>query len=281
MIAVAGGMGAAVAWAVATLCSARSSRIIGAPASLAWAMIAGLVILAPWLASTGLPAVDAAAAAWLVAGGVGNVAGLLLLYRALQLGKVGVVAPIVSTEGGVTALIAVAAGAALGGLQALALVVVVLGVVLTAGAGRVRAEGGGTHEPAVRWAGAAAVAFGAGLYATGRASDLVPLAWAIAPPRIVGVLVIAMPLLARAALRRSAQAVPFAVLAGGCEVLGFLSFAIGSREGIAVAAVLASLTGAVAAGLGRVLFGERLRPSQVAGVAAVVAGVATLSALNA
>jgi hypothetical protein len=44
----------------------------------------------------------------------------------------------------------------------------------------------------------------------------------------------------------------FAVLAGWCEV-GFLSFAAGSRGGIAVAAVLASLTrGGGPAGTGRV-----------------------------
>ena len=278
MVAVAGGMGAAVAWALATICSARSSRIVGPSASLAWAMLAGLVVITPWLVAAGWPDIGAATAGWLALGGAANVGGLLLLYRALQLGEVGVVAPVVSTEGGVTALIAVAAGATLGGLQALALVAVVAGVVLTTGGGRAVARGAVARAPAL-WAGAAAVTFGAGLYATGRASDLVPLAWAIAPPRIVGVLVIALPLLVRAALRSSPGAVPFAVLAGCCEVLGFLSFAAGSRHGIAVAAVLASLTGAVAAALGRLVFGERLRRSQMAGIGLIVLGVATVSAL--
>ena len=51
--------------------------------------------------------------AWLVIGGVGNAGGLLLVYRGLRVGKVGVVAPIASTEGAIAALIAILAGESL------------------------------------------------------------------------------------------------------------------------------------------------------------------------
>jgi drug/metabolite transporter (DMT)-like permease len=64
-------------------------------------------------------------------------------------------------------------------------------------------------------------------------------------------------------------------------VAGLGSYALGAREGIAVAAVLASLFGALAAVLAAVLFGERLARVQVAGVGTIAAGVALLTALHA
>ena len=51
---------------------------------------------------------------WLVVAGGGNVVGLLLVYGALRVGKVSIVAPIISTEGAIAAVLAVAAGEAIG-----------------------------------------------------------------------------------------------------------------------------------------------------------------------
>ena len=76
-------------------------------------------------------------------------------------------------------------------------------------------------------------------------------------------------------------ALPLVVASGLCEVGGFASFALGSRHGIAVAAVLASQFAAVAAVSAYVLFHERLTRLQLAGAVAIVAGVAGLTALQA
>ena len=46
--------------------------------------------------------------AWAVLAGAGSAVGLSLMYRALRLGKVGVVAPIASTEGALAAVFSVA-----------------------------------------------------------------------------------------------------------------------------------------------------------------------------
>jgi len=64
-------------------------------------------------------------------------------------------------------------------------------------------------------------------------------------------------------------------------VLGFFSFTIGARHGIAVTAVLASQFAAFAAIASYWLFGERLSRVQASGVATVIAGVAVLSLLRA
>jgi len=71
------------------------------------------------------------------------------------------------------------------------------------------------------------------------------------------------------------------LLAGVAEVVGFASFALGARHGIAVSAVLASEFGAVAAPAAFVLFHERMVRLQVVGIAAIATGVAVLSALQA
>jgi drug/metabolite transporter (DMT)-like permease len=55
---------------------------------------------------------------------------------------------------------------------------------------------------------------------------------------------------------------------------------LGARHGIAIAAVLSSQFGTFAAILGYLVLGERLSRVQVCGVAAVVAGVAALSAFS-
>ena len=56
MIAVLGGFGAAVAWAVSTLCSSRSSRMIGPASVVAWMALTGLVLLMPLILAEGVPA---------------------------------------------------------------------------------------------------------------------------------------------------------------------------------------------------------------------------------
>src|SRR5581483_2037119 len=126
---VLGGLGAALAWAVSTVCSSRSSRLIHPLSVVAWVMLVGLVIAAPAAAITGVPArLHGSALAWLALAGIGNVVGLALEYFALRVGQVGVVAPLISTEGAIAALIAVIVGEALAPGVGLALAVVATGV---------------------------------------------------------------------------------------------------------------------------------------------------------
>jgi drug/metabolite transporter (DMT)-like permease len=286
MLAILGGLGAALAWATATLCSSRSTRMIGEAPVLGWVMVVGLLAVAPALAAGPGPGpLDGATIGWLALSGIGNAGGLLLAYRALRFGQVGIVAPIVSTEGAITAVIALLAGESLSTAVWATLAVIVAGIVLSAtheddapGPGVVsRADARQAALAAV----CAALAFGVSLYGTGRLSSDLPVAWIVMPARVAGVVAVALPLLVAGRLTLTRAAAPLVIGAGLCEVLGFVSFALGARHGIAVAAVLASQFAAIAALVAYVLFGERLARVQVAGVAAIVAGVAVLSALQA
>jgi drug/metabolite transporter (DMT)-like permease len=282
MWAILGGLGAAVSWAITSLTAARASRLIGSYSTLAWVMLIGLVVVAPVALAQGRPdALGGSSGGWLVLAGLANVGGLLLVYTGFRLGGVGVVAPISSAEGAVAAVIAVAAGESLGAGTAVALLAIVLGVVLVAGAQSDVPDLDRIDPRAALFGVAAAAAFGTGLYATGRASLDLPISWAILPPRVFGVAFVLVPLLLARRLRLSRAALPWVVASGLAEVTGFVSYAIGARHGIAVTAVLASQFAALAAIAATVLFGEHLGRTGVAGVAVIAAGVAVVSALNA
>ena len=282
MLAVLGGLGAALAFATTTLCASRSTRMIGPFSVLAWTMLVGFCIVVPWAALEGRPAgfggVDVV---WLAAAGLGNAGGLLLTYAALRVGKVGVIAPIVSTEGAAAATISILAGEQIAEGSGLTLGVIALGIVLAAAAREPAAETTRASSKLVPlYAVSAALCFGVSIYATGRASDDLPVGWAIAPPRLAGVVFVALPLLASSRLRLTRPALPLVAVGGVAEVVGFASYALGSRHGIAVSAVLASQFAAIAAIAAYFLFHERLTPVQLAGVVLICVGVAALILLQ-
>ncbi|HEX4525991.1 MAG TPA: DMT family transporter [Gaiellaceae bacterium] len=281
MLAILGGLGAALAWATTTLAASRASRLIDIRSLLASVMLVGLLVAAPAAVIAGVPpALDAHSLAWMAVSGAGNVVGLLFTYAALQIGKVGLVAPITSTEGAVAAVIAVVLGEQLAPGSGVTLAAIAVGVSLAA-VSRGGEEVRRSDLRVIVLAAGAALSFGFGLYATGRVGEDLGIAWAVLPPRVVGVVAIAIPLALTRRWRMRRTAVPYVVVAGLCEVLGFASYAVGARHGLAVSAVLASQFAAIAAVVGYFAFHERLAPIQVAGIVMIVAGVSVLSALQA
>jgi drug/metabolite transporter (DMT)-like permease len=281
MLAIVGGLGAAVVFAAVTLINSRASGMIGPTRLLGWVMLVGLAIVGPLAALEGVPdGLDGDAVTWLIVAGVGNVVGLLLAYAALRSGKVGIVAPIVSTQGAVAAVIAVIAGESLAPGTGVLLALIALGVFVAGTDGSEATSNGGQSRAAV-YAVAAAVAIGASLYATGRASVELPVVWALLPSRALGFLAVTVPLLLRQGLRIGRDVLPLVVASGVCEVAGFALFAWGARHGIAVTAVLASLFGAIAATAAYFLFRERLARVQLVAIAVIVIAVAVLSGVQA
>ncbi len=283
MLAVLGGVGAALAWTVSTLCSSRSSRLIAPTAVVAWVMVFGLILTAPIAAANGIPKhLISGSGIWLLVGGGGNVIGLMLAYRALRIGKVGLVSPITSTEGAIAAVIAVIAGESLALSVAATLIVIVFGVCLAAiPSDALEHKERLAHPRAVAFAIAAAVSFGISLYGTGRAGAVFPSAWVVLSARLIGVPVIAAPLALRGRLELTRRALPLVIASGIAEVVGFFSYTDGSRHGIAIASVLASQFAATSALGAFLLFKERLSRLQLLGVVIVICGVGVLSALTA
>jgi drug/metabolite transporter (DMT)-like permease len=283
MIAVLGGLGAATAWAISTLCSSRSSRMIDPTSVVAWVMALGLVVAVPPAIAVGVPAhLDGGPGGWLLLSGGANVAGLMLAYRAMRVGQVSLIAPIISTEGAIAAVIALVAGESLAPGVGATLAMIAAGVVVASvppsGAD---ATDGGRHRTALLFAVGAAALFGASLYATGKAGAELPSAWVALPARVIGTVVVAGPLALTGRLARPGRALKFVAASGVAEVAGFYAFTAGARHGIAVAAVLSSQFAAISVLVAYVLFKERLGRLQLSGITLVIVGVAVLSALRA
>ena len=100
--------------------------------------------------------------------------------------------------------------------------------------------------------------------------------------RLIGTVALALPLALSGRLRlirprRSRSSSPRA----SARCSASISFTLGARHGIAVAAVLSSQFAAIAGVAAYFLFGERLSRIQLVGVCTVIAGVALLSGLRA
>ena len=300
VIAIIGGLGAAVLWAAATLCSSRSSRMLGSRVVLGWVMIVGVLVGLPIaVLSPGPATLEPSTVALLGLAGISYVVGLQLTYAALRIGKVSVVAPIVATEGAVAALIAVALGDQIGMIAGVMLAVIASGVVLsTLEPGRTDVAAGdfdlvadtidapagerpGDARRAALLAAAAALFFGVGLVAAGRSASLVPVAWVALSARLVGLVVVVIPLILQRRLWLTRAALPLLVIAGVGEIIGSMLSAWGSRDSIATSAVMGSQFAAIAAVAAYFLFRERLGRRQIAGVVMIVAGVTVLAAATA
>lgn len=277
MSSIVFGLLTACFFASSSLLSSRSVKIIGSPSSLAWPMLVGLVITTPFVFVSGVPANLAPSLPWLLVAGAGNVVGILIAGYALRVGKVGVVAPILATEGAIAAVIASILGESVAPLVAFLLLFIVGGIVLSAVAPDPEPLEHERPVMAVLLATGGAACFGVSLFAAGNLSDELPISWVLLPPRIIGVIAILIPLLAMGRLRITRSTAPLVIGMGFTEVLGFACFAIGAQYQIAVTSVLASQFAPIAAVAAYFLFREKLGRWQVAGVAVLVAGVTALT----
>jgi drug/metabolite transporter (DMT)-like permease len=290
MTAILGGFGAAFLWAIANLASSRAGRIIGPTSTVAWMLLVGLVVGAPFAVASGpMPPITPTIAVWTTISGVGGVAGLMLVYRGLRIGKIGVVLALASTDGAIAAVLAVFAGESLSVPTALVLGVIAIGVAAVALAGGTAAEpaelvdgaglpsGRGAERRAALFGAAAAIAFGFSIYGTARIGMTLPIAMAVLPVRIAGVVLVFVPMALAGRLKMTRRAAPLVVIVGLGELLGNAAYVVGARESIAIASVLASQFAAIAAVAAFLLFHERLSSRQRSGFVAIALGIAALT----
>ena len=277
MVSIVFGLLTASFFASSSLLSSRSVKVIGSASSLAWAMLVGLVITTPFVIASGVPANLQASLPWMGAAALGNVFGILIAGFALRVGKVGVVAPILATEGAIAAVIAAVLWESIAPIVAFVLMVIVGGIVLSAVAPDPEPLANERPLYAAALSTVAAACFGVSLFSAGNLSDEVPIAWVLLPARLVGVLIIFLPLLVTRRLRITRSTAPLVIAMGFTEVLGFVCFAIGAQYGVGVTSVLASQFAPIAAVGAYFLFKERLGRLQILGVAVLVVGVTTLT----
>lgn len=213
----------------------------------------------------------------LIVTGIATAAGLVMFYKALAIGTMSVVAPIIAAE----VLIPVTAGILLGerpGLHAYAgMLITVTGVVLIS-----RSPQRGKHRAHARKAALlavlTAVAWGFMLLIYGTVGRENPV-WAVFDTRATSAVVLAgYVLLSGRGLSLKGQNVPVLAAIGILLALANFLFIIASGIGyLSVTSILGSLSPVVATAYAQILLHERLTPRQWAGFAAVFAGIVLLS----
>ena len=222
MLAILGGLAAALCWATSSMASARASRLVGSWATLGWVMLIGTLVTVPLTILFGSGAdLTPDAITLLVISGAANVVGLLFAYSAFRRGQVAVVRRSVhrGRDGGRDRGRVRRAGRdrrrrdpdgrrgrhrprlerrhgrgggggarrARGQPSRLARV------------GRPRAPG--STGSALLFALAGVVCFGINLYASARIGSTLPLVWSVMPARLGGFLFVALPMLVTGRLR--------------------------------------------------------------------------------
>ncbi len=282
MVSIVFGLGTAIFFAAGSLLNSRAVRLIPAWSVVAWMMLIGLAITLPFAFAAGIPeGLGADTFAWLAMSGLGNVSGLVLASFAFRVGKVGIIAPILATEGAISATLAAMSGESIAPSVAMTLLVIVGGIVLAASAPDPAPIDHERPVLAALLALAGAACFGVSLFASGQLSQDLPIAWVLLPARVVGTVALAIPLIATRRLRITRKALPLVVTMGFTEVLGFTCFAIGAQYLVGVTSVLSSQFAPIAAVMAYLLFKERLGRLQILGVAVIVIGVVTLTVLTA
>ena len=278
MISIVFGLGTALCFAASSLIASRAAKLIGSFPVVAWTMLIGLFLTMPFVVASGIP--DRATGAnlgWLLATGIGNVAGLVFATFAYRVGKVGLITPILATEGALAAVIAALLGESIAPIVGFLLVLIVAGIVLAAIAPDPEPLEHERPVVAVLLATAGALVFGISLYSAAHLSGDMPISWVLLPARLVGTVAIALPLAITRRLTLTRKTIPMVVAMAFAEVIGFTMFAIGAQYEVAITSVLASQFAPISAVLAYVLFKERLGRLQITGVVILVLGVTALS----
>jgi drug/metabolite transporter (DMT)-like permease len=277
VIAVLGWLGAALCWTVTGVFAQRAGRRIGELSTFAWAsLIGGGIVVIPALIATVVSTPHAGTLAILALSGVCNVVGLVAQFSALRRGQMSVVVPIASAEGAVAAVLAAATGSPLRPVGWVALAIVITGVLITAGS-QWSTENSGAQLKPLGLAVIAALWFGCGLFLQGRAGHHAPLPLAVAPPSIMGTLLVALPMVSRGHLASPRGSVGWLLGVAVAELLGFVSYILGARHSVPVAAVLSAQYATLSVLVGVIALRERLAAPQVVGLVLTIGGVTVLS----
>jgi drug/metabolite transporter (DMT)-like permease len=268
-----------VSWGVADFVGGLKSRTLPVVNVLLPAQLTGLVLVGVFVAVRGEGAPGGDFALFAALSALAGITGLAAFYRALAIGNMGVVAPISACAGIVPVTVGVATGDRPGTLQAVGLVLALLGVVL---ASREEVVGEGGKRGTARGTGLAllsALGFGLFFLAMDRASEG-DVPWAMFVNRLTGVTVlIAATLALRTGFRAGRRDLPVLAAIGVLDTAANAMFAFATTKGlVSVVSVLGTLYPVTTVGLAALVLGERPRRLAQVGVVTALCGVALIAA---
>jgi drug/metabolite transporter (DMT)-like permease len=278
LLSILFGLGAALGWGAADFAGGLASRRTGAYRAVLFGETVGLFFIIPalFVAREPLPVLAPLAMA-AFAGGIGTT-GLLLLFHAMESGKMSIAAPVSAL---MAAALPVAAGTLMQGFPGL-LTFLGFGLSLSAIWLISREEGNNshmlTHISELRLPLLAGIGFGTYFILVHEAAQQSTY-WTMLASRIGGVLVMVLFMLAR---RKAWQVVrvawPLILLNGFLDISGNAAYIFASQTGrLDVAAVLSSLYPAATVLFAALLLKERVARSQAIGILLALTAIVFLT----
>lgn len=285
MVAVALALASSISWGISDFLGGLQSRRLPVLSVLAVSQPVGLALALALALPFASGQVSLGAAVAVGAGGLSGVAALGLFYRAMAIGPMSVVAPVASLGAIVPVAVGLARGEEPAALQAVGLVIALLGVALAVR--EVEHPHGVTVERrAVVLAALSGLGFGAffvGLDAAASEDALWATVWARSGASAAVLLGLLAAPRASARLRgaiaaRARGPLPALVVIGFLDIAANTLFALATREGLlSLVSVAGSLYPVTSVILARLVLGERLAGSQQVGVGLALAGVVLIA----
>ncbi len=283
------GLTTALGWGTAAFLGRFTSRAIGAPSAMLFSQLSGFVIILAYLIVTGELVLRASALAWewwllgLLAAGF-HTFGLLMTFRALEVGVLSVVTPIAGSSAAITVPLSLMSGERITVLNGIGMVLAVLGVALAARKPSDPNSESGSLAQGVAFALFSMVSMGVWFWVLG--FQIAPRLGSSLPVmlvRISGVMWLSMFFFV--AGKQSALRLPNAgdwgilivqvVLATMAFIANITAYSFGN---VSTQSVFASLNSAVAVMLGVVFLREPVTRTQTIGIVLVLIGIVLLSA---
>jgi drug/metabolite transporter (DMT)-like permease len=274
-LAIALALGSAAVWGVADFSGGSLTKRLPTFGVTIVSQGAGFVALVVAVAIRG--EVDTRSLLLGLLAGLGGGAGLVAFYRALSLGTMSIVSPVVACGAIVPFTISLASGERPAAIAVAGAVAALGGAVLASVEERAESP---ERSHAILLAVVAAGALGLFVYFLGLGSRQGDALSTLFGARVGSLaLLIVLTGVGRAAVRIPRRAIGAVALVGLADVAANVLFAVASGHGLlALVSVLGSLYPVMTVLLAHLLLGERLSRAQQAGIAVALAGVATISA---
>ncbi len=272
------GLLAAFSWAVHDLCVRRVSAAEGTFVSLVSVLVLGTVVAVPFGMLWGDVEAAPAGAFWraILAGGIYAIAGLGL-YKALEIGPVRLVAPIIGAYPIISMGWAAYMGSPLTWLHWVAVFVVIGGVAFIAISSD-EASSDGSKKAAIFWSLVSGPGF-AVAFAISQSATVLSDEWTVILPfRVAAIVVVVVIALAwRAQMLPRVRSLWIFAIMGTLDLVAISAVsAAGNLPYPEFAAVAASTFGLITVVLATIFLGERMRAPQWAAVVAVFAAIGSL-----
>lgn len=264
-------------WGTSDFFGGTASKKSPSTTVLLWASLIALPVISVIAIVSGDLVFDSSVVGWGVVAGVSCSIGIVLLYRGLATGPMGVVAPIASTSVLVPVVAGFLRGESPGLAQTIGIAIAVVGVIL-AGGPHIRDFRTGGHRPILLALGAA-LGIGISLLAVANGSEHSAYSTLLIMRVVYPVVLVGAVLSTRAPRRPATSVLPMVAIAGIGDVIAVTLYGVATQSGsLPVVAALASMFPVMTLVLARQVHHERLEREQWIGSALALIGVVVVVA---